>query len=77
MQQIFDGKLRSRGTGIGIRNIHDRIRLMFGEPYGLSIESEVGSGTWVTIRYRRMRGMLMYKVLLVDDERVISDGFLK
>ncbi|MDQ8738999.1 sensor histidine kinase [Paenibacillus sp. LHD-38] len=34
---------------IGLRNVHQRLRLMFGDPYGLSIESEPGSGTMVSI----------------------------
>jgi len=36
--------------GIGIVNIHNRIRLAFGEKYGLSIESKVNEGTRVLIK---------------------------
>lgn len=36
--------------GYGISNINDRFRLIYGDEYGLSYESEVGSGTTVTIR---------------------------
>lgn len=32
---------------IGIRNVHERIRLNFGPPYGLQIESQLGVGTRV------------------------------
>ncbi len=35
---------------IGLVNIHERIVLLFGEPYGLAIESTPGVGTTVTIR---------------------------
>ncbi|WP_262683095.1 sensor histidine kinase [Paenibacillus baimaensis] len=35
--------------GIGIYNVHQRIRLLFGEGYGLSIRSEVDKGTSITI----------------------------
>ena len=35
---------------IGIDNVDRRIRLYFGENYGLSIQSEIGKGTIVTIR---------------------------
>ena len=38
------------GTGIGIRNVNDRIRLTFGEPYGLSIVSVPGIMTTVELR---------------------------
>lgn len=33
-------------------NIHDRIRLKYGEGYGLRYESAVGQGTMVTIRIK-------------------------
>ncbi len=34
---------------IGIRNVHERIRLNYGNEYGLTIQSEVGQGTSVTL----------------------------
>lgn len=37
-------------VGIGIKNVNDRIKIYFGERYGLSIESELDVGTRVTIR---------------------------
>jgi two-component system, sensor histidine kinase YesM len=37
--------------GYGIRNVHERIRLTFGKPYGLSFESVSGEGTVVTVRH--------------------------
>jgi two-component system sensor histidine kinase YesM len=37
--------------GYGIRNVHERIRLTFGKPYGLSFTSVCGEGTAVTIRH--------------------------
>lgn len=36
--------------GFGIANVAERIRLNFGETYGVSIESEYGVGTSVTVR---------------------------
>ena len=35
---------------IGLSNVHQRIRILFGEPYGLTIESEPGVRTVVSIR---------------------------
>ncbi|MEX2461071.1 MAG: sensor histidine kinase [Paenibacillaceae bacterium] len=35
--------------GYGVMNVHSRIVLSFGEPYGLTIESQKGKGTMVTI----------------------------
>lgn len=37
------------GSGVGLINVHRRILLRFGEPYGLTIESEPDEGTQVTI----------------------------
>lgn len=38
-----------RGGGIGLMNVHRRIQMVFGEAYGLSVDSEWGSGTSVTM----------------------------
>ncbi|MDO4268202.1 MAG: sensor histidine kinase [Eubacteriales bacterium] len=38
-----------RGSGIGVKNVNERIRLYFGENYGLSIESEPDEGTLIRI----------------------------
>ena len=40
---------RKRGSGIGLINVDQRIKLYFGEDYGLHIESEPDEGTKVTI----------------------------
>lgn len=40
----------SKGSGIGFRNVHWRIRLTFGGEYGLTIFSEPDNGTTVRIR---------------------------
>lgn len=37
-------------SGVGVRNVHDRIRLYYGGGYGLSFETEPGVGTTVIIR---------------------------
>lgn len=39
-----------KGSGIGVKNVNERIRLYFGEKYGLTIESEPDEGTVITIR---------------------------
>ena len=35
--------------GIGIHNINNRIKLLYSDPYGVSIDSKLGEGTVVTI----------------------------
>lgn len=37
-------------TGIGIKNVNDRIKIYFGKEYGLTLTSELDEGTCVTIR---------------------------
>jgi two-component system, sensor histidine kinase YesM len=37
------------GSSIGILNVHKRIRLLYGEEYGLEISSKIAEGTTVTI----------------------------
>ena len=34
---------------IGLSNVHQRIRILFGEPYGLTVDSRPGIGTDVSI----------------------------
>lgn len=36
------------GSGIGVKNVNERIQLRFGKEYGLSYQSEEGKGTTVT-----------------------------
>lgn len=38
-----------RGSGIGVKNVNERIRLYFGNEYGLIIESEPDEGTTIHI----------------------------
>ena len=51
MRHILDGSIRSKGSSYGVRNVNARIRMMFGEEYGLFFESEPGKGTRITIRF--------------------------
>ena len=43
-------KERSDHAGIGIKNVNDRLKIYFGEAYGITIESVPDEGTTVTIR---------------------------
>ncbi|ASB91075.1 MULTISPECIES: sensor histidine kinase [Bacillus] len=51
LAQISDQlKKRESTEGYGMINVHERIALTFGEAYGLTVESQKGAGTAVTIR---------------------------
>lgn len=43
-------KERSDSSGIGVKNVNDRLKIYFGEKYGLTIKSELDVGTIVTVR---------------------------
>lgn len=46
---IENNRVRKKGSGVGLINVHNRIRLRFGSPYGLEIESRLDEGTTVRI----------------------------
>lgn len=43
------GNTSKKGSGIGVKNVNERIKLYFGEAYGLTISSEPDEGTTITI----------------------------
>lgn len=43
----------SFGTELGLSNVHDRLKLYYGTDYGLYIDSIIGQGTIVTVRFPR------------------------
>ncbi len=52
VEGLLTGKTHAssrRGSGIGVKNVNERIRLYFGEEYGLSIWSEPDEGTIIKI----------------------------
>ena len=49
---LFSNQVHStskKGSGIGVKNVNERIKLYFGEAYGLTIDSEPDEGTTITI----------------------------
>jgi two-component system sensor histidine kinase YesM len=51
VQNLLNGSVKSkRGSGIGLKNIAERIKIYFGEGYGLSVVSAPDEGTKVTIK---------------------------
>lgn len=45
-----------KGSGVGVRNVDERIKLRYGENYGIAITSEIEEGTTVQIRVPRLGG---------------------
>lgn len=50
LEQVRAALKHEQSIGFGIATVHERIQLMFGAEYGLSIESQQGVGTCVTVR---------------------------
>ncbi len=40
LQKLYSHQIQSRGSGIGLININERIKLMFGSDYGLQLYNE-------------------------------------
>lgn len=48
-QEVEQSYTNKKLSGIGIMNIQERIRLMYGDKYSMNIQSEVNKGTIVTL----------------------------
>lgn len=51
LRDLLDKKNASREhfTGIGVNNVDDRMKLIYGENYGILVESQEGQGTKITV----------------------------
>ncbi|MEK3889538.1 sensor histidine kinase [Bacillus sp. FSL K6-3431] len=49
LELVKSGAVKTRGQGIGLTNIDERIKLSFGDQFGIHIESELNQGTKVFI----------------------------
>ncbi len=48
LNHVFDAEANARSSGIGVKNVSERIKLVFGSEYSLNFNSEAGKGTVVT-----------------------------
>ena len=53
LQQLLDSMEAGKRVGFGLSAIHERLKLFFGEGYGLTIHSREGVGTTVFVRIPR------------------------
>ncbi len=58
LERLHQGQVQTRGKGIGLTNIMERIRLTFGSDYGLQIQSEPDVCTAFHIRIPYNKGEL-------------------
>ncbi|WP_028552999.1 cache domain-containing sensor histidine kinase [Paenibacillus sp. UNC451MF] len=54
--EVKNGQTSTRFSGMGVRNVHERIVRQYGEPYGVSVQSEPGAYTQVQIRFPLLPG---------------------
>lgn len=53
--------MRKQGhNNIGLINTHKRVKLLYGEPYGIDVESEPGAGARVTLHIPADQGELSH-----------------
>ena len=59
LEELRSALDRGERVGFGLSTVHERVRLFFGPPYGLSISSQQGVGTTISVRIpRRKEGAL-------------------
>ncbi len=55
LRKSMQGDMIQESRHIGVTNVNQRLRLYFGEEYGLTVDSRENVGTVVTIRFPRIR----------------------
>ncbi|MDE6847673.1 MAG: sensor histidine kinase [Lachnospiraceae bacterium] len=53
LRKKIEGEIETSGgsgNGIGLKNVQDRIRMSFGEKYGIGVDSKLGCYTKITVR---------------------------
>lgn len=48
MEAMINKEDETKVSRLGLRNIHQRLRIMYGEESGLKIKSKKGAGTIIT-----------------------------
>ena len=69
------GRIHKHGSGVGLVNINNRIQILFGKEYGLTVESEPDEGTRVSIRipavpYTEENGKILEKGYILSKEKM-------
>lgn len=56
LEKLRSGQVLTRGQGIGLTNIQERINLTFGTPWGIELHSESGTGTSIHVCIPYVKG---------------------
>jgi two-component system sensor histidine kinase YesM len=60
VEELFKNDATDR-IGIGVKNVNDRIKICFGEKYGIKVRSELDEGTCVSIRIPKITEVSKYE----------------
>ncbi len=61
--RLIPAQKTKQGNGIALYNVNDRIRLYFGDRYGIRIHSTLAKGTDVFLVIPKVDGLLMNKIM--------------
>ncbi|MFC3745909.1 sensor histidine kinase [Paenibacillus sp. GCM10012306] len=67
LEQDHSELRKGKGSGVGLRNVNERLKITFGSNYQLQIESREGKGTRITIRHPILDGDFTEKTDDVED----------
>lgn len=67
IKKLIKGKIEPRGSGIGFKNIYDRLMMIYGKDFLIKIESELHKGTSVIITIPAWHIDYFYQVLNIKD----------
>jgi two-component system sensor histidine kinase YesM len=57
----------SKGNGIGVINVQERIQLTYGKEYGLTVDSELDEGTTISIKIPKNKAIHQIRVASKDE----------
>ncbi len=52
LEKLLDKEqeIKTKGSGVGVKNVNERIKLYYGQDYGMKVESRLEEGTTITIK---------------------------
>lgn len=62
VDQLLKKGLQRKSQGVGVTNVDERIKLYFGEHYGIHVESQLGEGTKISIHIPKVLPGDVYEV---------------
>ncbi len=67
IKKLIKGKIEPKGSGIGFKNIYERLKMLYGKQFSLKIESKLKKGTSVIITIPAWNIDYFYQLLKIKD----------